>query len=70
MYGEKDLGFKESYLKGKFTADEWALFESFMYGQTAALIDDKAVYFYGDVQRFCQRYGVKYPIDIQEKRND
>jgi hypothetical protein len=69
MYGEKGLGFKESYLKEKFTTDEWASFLSFMYGQTAA-IDDETVYYYGDVQRFCQRYGVKYPVDNQEKRND
>jgi hypothetical protein len=58
----EDLGFKESYLASKFTAAEWSKFCDFMRGQTAAVIGDEIVYYYGDVQRFCQRFGVEYPL--------
>ena len=60
-YGEKNLGFEESYLKEKFTTEEWIAFCSFMCGQTVSVIDGKTVYYYGDVQRFCKRYRVTYP---------
>jgi hypothetical protein len=59
--GKQVRGFKESYLKEKFTADEWVEFSDFMRGQTAAVIDGEIAYYYNDVQRFCHRHNVRYP---------
>jgi hypothetical protein len=56
-----ELGFYESYLKERFSEEEWENFADFMFGQTCGDIDGESVYYFIDVQNFCSRFGVNYP---------